>query len=143
MALSCHPSLPCAARRRRHTYLRISLTERCNLRCLYCMPEEGVDLTPSAQLMSTEEVMRLVSSACAGCLGRLLAQAAAGARGAAGCGWLGGLGSALRGSALRMCRAMRRWLHSPAETTRLPAPVLAPPAPRRACLWALEWTRSG
>lgn len=26
---------------RRHTYLRISLTERCNLRCQYCMPEEG------------------------------------------------------------------------------------------------------
>lgn len=44
---------------RRHTYLRISLTERCNLRCLYCMPEEGVDLTPSSQLMTTEEVMRV------------------------------------------------------------------------------------
>ena len=54
--------LPRAARRRRHTYLRLSLTERCNLRCLYCMPEEGVDLTPSSQLLSTEEVMRLVSA---------------------------------------------------------------------------------
>ena len=31
---------------RHHNYLRISLTERCNLRCQYCMPEEGVDLTP-------------------------------------------------------------------------------------------------
>ena len=30
---------------RQHTYLRISLTERCNLRCQYCMPEEGVELT--------------------------------------------------------------------------------------------------
>lgn len=49
---------PC---RRMHTYLRISLTERCNLRCLYCMPEEGVDLTPGRQLLSTEEVMRVVS----------------------------------------------------------------------------------
>ena len=48
-------------RRRRHSYLRISLTERCNLRCLYCMPEEGVDLTPSQKLMSTEEVVRVVS----------------------------------------------------------------------------------
>ena len=49
---------PC--RRRRHTYLRLSLTERCNLRCLYCMPEEGVDLTPTPDLLTTEEVMRLV-----------------------------------------------------------------------------------
>ena len=31
---------------RHHNYLRISLTERCNLRCQYCMPEDGVDLTP-------------------------------------------------------------------------------------------------
>ncbi|KAL4431656.1 hypothetical protein ABPG77_001498 [Micractinium sp. CCAP 211/92] len=44
---------------RRHSYLRISLTERCNLRCLYCMPEEGVDLTPGADLLSTDEVLRL------------------------------------------------------------------------------------
>lgn len=44
-----------------HTYLRISLTERCNLRCLYCMPEEGVDLTPNEDLMTTDEIMRLVS----------------------------------------------------------------------------------
>ena len=43
-----------------HTYLRISLTERCNLRCLYCMPEEGVDLTPNEDLMTTDEIMRLV-----------------------------------------------------------------------------------
>ncbi len=47
--------------RRMHTYLRISLTERCNLRCLYCMPEEGVDLTPNEDLMTTVEIMRLVS----------------------------------------------------------------------------------
>ncbi|TQS36625.1 hypothetical protein Golomagni_02918 [Golovinomyces magnicellulatus] len=40
---------------RRHNYLRISLTERCNLRCLYCMPEEGVPLSPPpTQLTSTE-----------------------------------------------------------------------------------------
>lgn len=44
---------------RRHTYLRVSLTERCNLRCLYCMPEDGVDLTPHAGLLSTDEVERL------------------------------------------------------------------------------------
>lgn len=48
--------------RRMHTYLRISLTERCNLRCLYCMPEEGVELTPNEDLLTTEEIMRLVST---------------------------------------------------------------------------------
>ena len=45
---------------RAHTYLRISLTERCNLRCLYCMPEQGIELTPSAELLSVEEMERLV-----------------------------------------------------------------------------------
>jgi len=45
--------------RRRHTYLRISLTERCNLRCLYCMPEEGIELTPKKSLLTTEEIVRL------------------------------------------------------------------------------------
>ncbi|KXZ52967.1 hypothetical protein GPECTOR_8g34 [Gonium pectorale] len=44
---------------RHHTYLRISLTERCNLRCTYCMPDEGVALTPGGQLLSTPEIMRL------------------------------------------------------------------------------------
>ncbi|XP_069116545.1 molybdenum cofactor biosynthesis protein 1-like isoform X2 [Argopecten irradians] len=44
---------------RHHTYLRISLSERCNLRCQYCMPENGVDLTPSQKLLSSEEILRL------------------------------------------------------------------------------------
>jgi cyclic pyranopterin phosphate synthase len=46
---------------RRHTYLRISLTEKCNLRCLYCMPEEGVDLSGKSELLSVEEMHRLAS----------------------------------------------------------------------------------
>ncbi|SPO20628.1 related to Molybdopterin biosynthesis CNX2 protein [Ustilago trichophora] len=46
---------------RQHTYLRISLTEKCNLRCLYCMPEDGVPLTPSSQLLCTSEIERLAS----------------------------------------------------------------------------------
>lgn len=45
---------------RRHTYLRVSLTEKCNLRCLYCMPEEGVELTPRKHLLTAEELARLV-----------------------------------------------------------------------------------
>lgn len=36
---------------REHTYLRISLTERCNLRCKYCMPEHGVQLSPASRLL--------------------------------------------------------------------------------------------
>lgn len=42
-----------------HNYLRISLTEKCNLRCVYCMPEEGVTLTPNKNLLSTPEIVRL------------------------------------------------------------------------------------
>ncbi|KIW31108.1 molybdenum cofactor biosynthesis protein A [Cladophialophora immunda] len=44
---------------RQHNYLRISVTERCNLRCLYCMPEEGVPLSPSAHLLTTPEIVYL------------------------------------------------------------------------------------
>ncbi|KAJ8600761.1 hypothetical protein CTAYLR_006097 [Chrysophaeum taylorii] len=44
-----------------HNYLRISLTERCNLRCTYCMPAEGVPLSPQSALLGTSEVVRLAS----------------------------------------------------------------------------------
>ena len=46
---------------RQHDYLRISITERCNLRCLYCMPEEGVPLSPQPQLLTTPEITYLSS----------------------------------------------------------------------------------
>lgn len=39
-----------------HDYLRISLTDNCNLRCFYCMPEEDYHFTPSSQLMQAEEI---------------------------------------------------------------------------------------
>lgn len=42
-----------------HDYLRISLTEKCNLRCKYCMPAEGVSLSKRDQLLSGEELRRL------------------------------------------------------------------------------------
>ncbi|KAJ1754834.1 Molybdenum cofactor synthesis protein 1 [Coemansia sp. RSA 1752] len=42
-----------------HNYLRISVTERCNLRCQYCMPEEGIDLTENSQLLSSDEIIRV------------------------------------------------------------------------------------
>ncbi|XP_011494275.1 PREDICTED: molybdenum cofactor biosynthesis protein 1 isoform X1 [Ceratosolen solmsi marchali] len=42
-----------------HTYLRISLTERCNLRCTYCMPANGVTLTKKENILSTDEIIKL------------------------------------------------------------------------------------
>jgi cyclic pyranopterin phosphate synthase len=41
---------------RQHDYLRISLTERCNLRCTYCMPEEGIQLSPNRDILTTAEI---------------------------------------------------------------------------------------
>ncbi|GJE89676.1 molybdenum cofactor biosynthesis protein A [Phanerochaete sordida] len=46
---------------RQHNYLRISLTERCNLRCFYCMPSEGVELSPNGHILTDEEVVRLAT----------------------------------------------------------------------------------
>ena len=45
---------------RHHTYLRISLSERCNLRCRYCMPPEGVPLSPKEETLSDGEILELV-----------------------------------------------------------------------------------
>jgi GTP 3',8-cyclase len=42
------------------TDLRVSLTDRCNLRCTYCMPPEGLDWLPKPELLTDEEVLRLV-----------------------------------------------------------------------------------
>jgi GTP 3',8-cyclase len=42
-----------------HTYLRISLTDNCNLRCFYCMPEEEYDFTPASRLMQLTEIETL------------------------------------------------------------------------------------
>ena len=41
---------------RKHTYLRISLTDKCNLRCTYCMPQEDMQFMPSKWLMQAEEI---------------------------------------------------------------------------------------
>ena len=42
-------------------YLRLSVTDRCNLRCMYCMPDEGVDFVPHNQILSYEEMLHLVA----------------------------------------------------------------------------------
>ena len=43
------------------TDLRVSLTDKCNLRCSYCMPPEGLEWLPSAQLLTADEIVRLVT----------------------------------------------------------------------------------
>ena len=42
------------------TDLRVSLTDRCNLRCAYCMPPEGLDWLPAPEQLTDDEVVRLV-----------------------------------------------------------------------------------
>jgi cyclic pyranopterin phosphate synthase len=46
--------------RRKINYLRISVTDRCNLRCCYCMPEEGIPLIPHEAILTYEEILRIV-----------------------------------------------------------------------------------
>jgi len=48
---------------RRHNNLRISVTDRCNIRCFYCMPEENVRFRPRHELLTFEEIVRFVSVA--------------------------------------------------------------------------------
>ena len=45
------------------SYLRISVTDRCNLRCLYCMPESGIQLIPHADILSYERIAEIVAAA--------------------------------------------------------------------------------
>jgi molybdenum cofactor biosynthesis protein A len=47
---------------RNHNYLRISITEHCNLRCTYCMPADGIDLTPKAHLMTADEILQIAKT---------------------------------------------------------------------------------
>lgn len=44
-------------------YLRVSVTDRCNFRCVYCMPEEGAPIAPREELLTFEEIERLLSIA--------------------------------------------------------------------------------
>ena len=48
------------------TYLRVSLTDRCNLRCVYCMPQEGLQWQARAEQLSVDEVVRVVETASQG-----------------------------------------------------------------------------
>ena len=42
-----------------HTSLRLSVTDRCNIRCFYCMPEKGAEFVPKDNILSFEEIYRL------------------------------------------------------------------------------------
>lgn len=46
---------------RQINYVRIAVTDRCNLRCFYCMPEEGIQYMPKKDLLTYEEIVRLVT----------------------------------------------------------------------------------
>ncbi|HPS62940.1 MAG TPA: radical SAM protein, partial [Bacteroidales bacterium] len=48
---------------RRIDYLRVSVTDRCNLRCVYCMPAEGVQLLRHEDILSLEEIAEIVGTA--------------------------------------------------------------------------------
>jgi len=47
---------------REHNYLRISLLEKCNLRCTYCMPADGIALSPKASLMTADEIFAIAQT---------------------------------------------------------------------------------
>jgi len=63
--MTADPSLPIVNQLvdsfgRSHNNLRISVTDRCNLRCFYCMPEHNPDFMPKAELLTFEEIERVV-----------------------------------------------------------------------------------
>src|SRR5512141_1757419 len=53
------------------TYLRISVTDRCNLRCVYCLPEAGVQWQPRKNLLAAEEIACLAEAAAQGGVKRI------------------------------------------------------------------------
>ena len=44
---------------RKHDYLRISMTDKCNFRCFYCMPDEKINFYPNSKLMSADELLNI------------------------------------------------------------------------------------
>ncbi len=47
---------------RKHDYIRISVTDKCNLRCVYCMPEEGLPFFPDESVLSCAEIIQMVKN---------------------------------------------------------------------------------
>ena len=48
---------------RKITYLRVSITDRCNMRCVYCMPPEGITMQSHENIIRFEEIIRVVKIA--------------------------------------------------------------------------------
>ena len=46
-------------------YLRISVTDRCNLKCLYCVPEDGIECVPADEVLSFDEIVMICEQAAA------------------------------------------------------------------------------
>lgn len=44
------------------TYLRLSITDRCNLRCVYCMPQEGIKILPQSEILTYDEILEILGS---------------------------------------------------------------------------------
>lgn len=64
-------------------YLRVSVTDRCNLRCVYCMPPGGVKSTPHEQVLRLEEIETIIRAAALVGIKKIrLTGGAAGAQGA-------------------------------------------------------------
>jgi GTP 3',8-cyclase len=53
------------------SYLRISLTDRCNLRCVYCMPKDGIHWQPLADQLSVDEIVQIAEAAARGGVRRI------------------------------------------------------------------------
>lgn len=47
---------------RKHDYLRISMTDKCNFRCFYCMPDENINFYPNEKLMSADELLNIAKT---------------------------------------------------------------------------------
>ena len=45
---------------RQMEYVRLAVTDRCNLRCQYCMPAQGIDIVPRQELLTFKEMYRLI-----------------------------------------------------------------------------------
>ena len=56
-----HPRILIDRFGRTFNYLRIALNEMCNLRCIYCMPEEGIQFKSKNEMMTTEEILRIIT----------------------------------------------------------------------------------
>ncbi|MEJ2339753.1 MAG: radical SAM protein, partial [Gemmatimonadales bacterium] len=56
---------------RRIDYLRISVTDKCNLRCTYCMPVGGLEWIPKPELLTYEEIAEVVRHLAEACLTRV------------------------------------------------------------------------